>query len=123
MGYIARNVTAEAVKRTVSTTIPLCILNSYFGGATYVTVYKNTMDVTDLDTLVLSLNNHGASQATIKISFDTTTIDESAYASATRHFATFDVSAYTGDYVVKLEIKFAAADKALSELSFYGMES
>ena len=106
MGLAVTTVGVEGVKRAVAEVMPIMNFSKIRLTDSYQVYYKADIDVTDLDTFCVQADNNAANDGLLKISLDANLIDTITFNNgAWTSMDTNDISAYTGVYTVKIELK------------------
>ena len=124
MGYVLTTLPTQYVKKAVAeTTEWIHILGVDAANGVYTVFYKRTIDVTNLDYIVLNLDLANLFDVYLRVKLDTTTVDNSSYAKNDTHLAKIDVTAYTGEKVVELACAGDGGNGRINEASFWSLES
>lgn len=128
MGYVARTVDAEGVKKTLTECVPICDVPRWDTVSTTDEVlYKLTVDLTDVDYLNFSYHIYSTAQATtLTIYFGVVSKHSDNVTGADKHVdGSIDCTAISGDQVISVAIKMGAggAGNKITDLRLWSMES
>jgi len=119
MGYSARTVTAENVKKAIADATMLLNLPRVWCTTAYQVIYKCEINLTDADYLWYSIYNSSGNSCVLKIDFGVTNILEDTIPATTADSVQTDVSAYTGDHTVIVSIKTLVAAKRIDGVTVW----